>query len=162
MELKLHRITRTGNSTIGELSIDGIFECYILEDQDRGLKKDLPFECFDTVAEYHKAYPGNEKLEDNIMGVKIKHITAIPAGKYEVAITWSNRFKKPMPLLIGVPGYEGIRIHSGVTQDNTSGCLLTGEGRTKDRLINSVKAFKQLESKLKEALKKGKVFIDIF
>lgn len=45
--------------------------------------------------------------------VKIYGETAIPYGKYEIVRTYSNRFKKVMPLLLNVPHYEGVRIHTG-------------------------------------------------
>lgn len=35
MELRLERTERSGNSTIGELSVDGQFECFTLEDIER-------------------------------------------------------------------------------------------------------------------------------
>lgn len=38
MELLLKRIHKTDNSTIGELSINGKFECYTLEDVERVVK----------------------------------------------------------------------------------------------------------------------------
>ena len=38
MKLLLKRLHRTDNSTIGELSIDGKFECYTLEDKERDVK----------------------------------------------------------------------------------------------------------------------------
>lgn len=38
MKLKLKRIHKTENSTIGELFIDGVFECYTLEDKEREIK----------------------------------------------------------------------------------------------------------------------------
>ena len=52
-------------------------------------------------------------LEDKVRQEKIKHETAIPAGTYEIQITYSPRFKQFMPLLLNVPNYEGIRIHKG-------------------------------------------------
>lgn len=48
---------------------------------------------------------------------------AIPAGRYEVRVTYSPRFKKPLPLLIAVPGFEGIRIHGGTKAEHTEGCV---------------------------------------
>ena len=39
MKLLLKRLHRTNNSTIGELSIDGKFECYTLEDKEREARK---------------------------------------------------------------------------------------------------------------------------
>jgi hypothetical protein len=38
MEIKIKRLHRTENSTIGELSIDGKFQCYTLEDKEREVK----------------------------------------------------------------------------------------------------------------------------
>lgn len=38
MKLHLKRLHKTGKSTIGELSIDGVFECYTLEDIERPVK----------------------------------------------------------------------------------------------------------------------------
>ncbi|HSD07900.1 DUF5675 family protein [Flavobacterium sp.] len=38
MNLHLKRIQKTNKSTIGELSIDGKFECYTLEDVERQVK----------------------------------------------------------------------------------------------------------------------------
>lgn len=38
MKLHLKRLHKTGKSTIGELTIDGKFECYTLEDIEREVK----------------------------------------------------------------------------------------------------------------------------
>jgi hypothetical protein len=38
MKLLLKRIHRTESSTIGELYVDGVFECYTLEDIERDVK----------------------------------------------------------------------------------------------------------------------------
>ncbi len=42
MELTLKREVFTEESTIGSLYIDGKFECFILEDKDRGLIDTMP------------------------------------------------------------------------------------------------------------------------
>lgn len=119
MELLLKRIHKTATSTIGELSIDGKFECYTLEDIERD--------------------------------VKVKSETAIPKGKYKVVITPSNRFKRDLPLLLKVPNFEGIRIHSGNTNHDTEGCILVGQTRAADFIGSSRKAFDKLFTKLKKA-----------
>jgi len=38
MKIEVKRLHRTENSTIGELTIDGKFECYTLEDKERDVK----------------------------------------------------------------------------------------------------------------------------
>jgi len=48
----------------------------------------------------------------------------IPEGKYELKMTWSPRFKKMMPLVDGVKGRSGIRIHTGTIPEHSKGCIL--------------------------------------
>lgn len=48
----------------------------------------------------------------------------IPAGKYIVELSMSARFKRILPILLDVPGREGIRFHSGDTVKDTHGCIL--------------------------------------
>jgi hypothetical protein len=119
MNITVKRIKRTEKSTIGELSIDGIFECYTLEDCERE--------------------------------VKIKNITAIPKGTYEVIINHSNHFNKELPLLIAIPNYAGVRIHCGNRPEDTEGCILVGESRGLDFISNSRSAFGKLFEKMKES-----------
>ncbi len=133
MELRLIRTHKLDHATTGILNIEENFECYICEDAVR---------------------PD---------GVKVDGKTAIPTGRYEIAITWSQRFQRLLPLLINVPGFEGIRIHPGNTEFDTEGCLLPG--KTRDVVAGtvglSVAAFTQLFDKLTAALKTQKVFITI-
>ena len=134
MELKLKRNTFTSKSTMGELSIDGLFECYVLEDVDR-------------------------KLETG--GRKIYGQTAIPRGRYEVIINFSNRFKVYMPLLLEVKDFEGIRIHTGNKSADSLGCLLVGRTKATDFVGESKIAYSNLMTKLKKVEKKEKIFISI-
>ena len=50
----------------------------------------------------------------------------IPAGTYELKVTWSPAFKRWLPMLMAVPGRSGIRIHAGNTPRDTKGCILVG------------------------------------
>lgn len=52
---------------------------------------------------------------------------AIHAGFYRVHITFSPRFQELLPILDGVIGRTGIRIHAGNTIAHTTGCVLVGE-----------------------------------
>ncbi len=75
----------------------------------------------------------------------------IPEGKYELAMTWSPRFKKKMPLVCSVPGRAGIRIHSGTRPEHSKGCILmTPKG---------VETIKELLTK--NAAKNEKVYLTI-
>lgn len=141
MELFLKRNIKTDRSTIGELTIDGVHECYILEDIDRGLDSHM--------------------TPTEIAQKKIHGKTAIPTGKYEIALTFSNRFNRMMPLLLKVNGFEGVRIHWGNTDKDTEGCLLTGNSMSPNMVLNSKVAYNALFQKLSSALKKEKVFITI-
>lgn len=130
MDLALIRRWKTDESTIGELIIAGT---------------EQPF-CF--------------VLEDKVRtGPKVYGKTAIPAGKYEIVISYSNRFKKYLPLLINVPGFEGIRIHPGNTAIDTEGCLLPGFTKGENFVGDSRKAFNALFAKMKAVEKKEKITI---
>jgi hypothetical protein len=86
---------------------------------------------------------------------KIHGKTAIPYGTYAVQITWSNRFGRLLPLLIGVPGFEGIRIHPGNGPADTEGCLLPGLYRHAKGVGHSRAACDILLPKIDRALKAG-------
>jgi len=123
MRLKVNRIQFTEKSTIGELWVD--------DDEDRF--------CF--------------TLEDTVRppGVKIAGKTAIPPGQYEIIINWSQRFKRPMPLLLDVPNFEGVRIHAGNTSEDTEGCILVGFNRSPDFVGHSRVAFDALFAAISRA-----------
>ena len=58
----------------------------------------------------------------------------IPKGWYRVRVTYSPKFKRTMPLLCMVPGFEGIRIHAGMKVENTQGCICVGERWKEEKL----------------------------
>lgn len=98
-------------------------------------------------------------LEDTCRRLKIDGETAIPAGKYEVIINDSMRFKRRMPLLLDVPGFEGVRIHSGNTAEDTEGCILVGMREGPDIVYDSRKAFEFVFKEIENRLTKGKLYI---
>lgn len=132
MRLGLHRYEFTELTTIGELSIDGKPFCFSLEDKFREVTN-VPVETW-----------------------KVKGSTAIPSGSYVVTITYSNRFKRPLPLLLSVPGFSGIRIHPGNTSEDTEGCVLLGaKPQHSDFLPNSRATFERFFALLEEAEQGG-------
>jgi hypothetical protein len=142
MELQLKREIFTDISTIGSLAIDGKFECYILEDKDRGINNTLTLE--------------------QILRVKVYGKTAIPYGRYEIDWTMSARFKKMMPILLNVTGWSGIRIHSGNSELDSLGCLLCGTRKITNRITESTVATNKLYAKIEAAKKQGqRIFITI-
>jgi hypothetical protein len=142
MELQLKREIFTDISTIGSLTIDGKFECYILEDKDRGINNTLTLE--------------------QILRVKVYGKTAIPYGRYEIDWTMSARFKVMMPILLNVVGYSGIRIHKGNTEIDSLGCLLCGTRKKNNMVTESTLATRNLYAKIESAKKQGqRIFITI-
>ena len=142
MELKLERKYRSNNYCIDKLYINGKYFSDALEDPDRGLT--------DTMS-----------LEE-IKKIKIKGNTCIPYGTYNITITYSPRFKKNLPLLNNVKGFDGIRIHSGNKPQDTEGCLLPGFNKVKGQVIDSRVTTDKLITQIQQALNKGeKVTITI-
>ena len=117
MEIDLHRKWRKKGYTISVLSINGQRICEALEDEDRGLASSMS--------------------KEEIAKRKIYAETAIPTGRYQVALTYSPRFKKKLPLVMNVPGYDGIRIHSGNKAKDTEGCILCGRNTAVGTVTNS-------------------------
>jgi hypothetical protein len=102
-------------------------------------------------------------LEDPVReGPKIAHETAIPEGRYPIAITRSQRFGCLLPLVMNVPDFEGIRIHAGNTTADTSGCILVGMRRSADMLLDSRLALGIVQQRIAQALARGEpVWLEI-
>lgn len=100
-------------------------------------------------------------LEDTCRRKKENGTTAIPSGKYEVVLDYSTRFKRVMPHILDVPFFEGVRIHSGNTPENTEGCVLVGLKRGENVIYDSKKAFDFVEAEIVKRLMRGKLFISI-
>ena len=131
MKITIIRKWFTTNASIGELYVDDTLFCFTLEDTVRAL------------------------------GVKIKGHTAIPAGKYSVKLTFSNRFQQNMPLISNSSDlsvqdgfgarWDGIRIHPGNTDKDTDGCILLGRKRLDTSIVESKAAYSLfMEQYLKE------------
>lgn len=144
MRLKVERTYRGPKYTIGNLYIDNKYFCNTLEDPDRGLTQDMPL--------------------SEIARIKVKGDTCIPYGTYTVTLNvvsakYSDLKKYPytaiakgrMPRIMNIPGFEGVLIHAGNTQNDTMGCLLVGENKVKGQVINSQSTWKKLYKILQEA-----------
>lgn len=138
----LQREPTQGRATLGKLTCDGVFMCDTLEDQVR--------------------QPADWKAGDPVDPWKVKAETAIPTGKYRIRLTYSERFKRTLPILENVPGFAGIRIHPGNTHEDTEGCILTGKRMGPSTVVDSRIAFLTVYGRIQDALNAGKtVFIDV-
>ena len=109
--LTLTRIAKRTDYTIGRL------------EDENGVK------ICDTLEPTWRNYKGGE--------LKVPRKSAVPEGTYPVVITKSKKFGKYLPLLVGVPGFEGVRIHSGNTVNDTEGCILVGQNLIKGKVLLS-------------------------
>ena len=141
MKLQVVRTQFGKDASNGMLFIDGKFECYTLEDQ--------------------------------YQAVKVMHETCIPEGTYDIKFRktggfhakYSERYKNAhygMLHIQDVPGFTYILIHTGNTDEHTSGCLIVGETQ-QDLDINfngmvgsSTVAYKKLYAKVASELLQGK------
>lgn len=131
MELVLQREPTSRHATLGKLTIDGAHECDTLEDAVR----EVPGE---PVAKW-----------------KVPGETAIPAGRYRVRVTYSERFRRKLPILASVRGFEGIRIHAGNTIADTEGCILVGQRSGPATIEESRRALLELMLKIGDAEDRG-------
>ena len=141
MKLTVVRTQFGTDATNGLLFIDGIFECYTLEDQ--------------------------------YQAVKVMHETCIPEGTYDIKFRktggfdskYRERYKNAhygMLHIQDVPNFTYILIHTGNTDEHTSGCLIVGETQqdleiSKDGFIgSSTVAYKKMYAKVAGQLLQGK------
>lgn len=135
MKLELKRIARKNTYTIGRLFVDGKYFSDTIEDKDRLIKQ-------------------TDSL-DKIKKTKVYAETAIPIGTYKVIVNQSPKFKRLLPRLLDVPGFDGILIHRGNTAKDSAGCIIVGENKVVGKVINSTPYELKLTEMLKKAQDKG-------
>ena len=135
MNLRLIREPTISGTTLGVLFVDRHYECFTLEDAER------------------------EVTGMPVMDWKVPGQTAIPSGRYRVIVTPSVRFGEPLPLLLDVPGFSGVRIHSGNTIADTEGCILVGKDRDSARVLQSRVALGRLFERIRMA--PGEIWITV-
>ena len=141
MEILVERKWKKPHYTIGVMSIDGKRFCETLEDVDRNLNSSMSVE--------------------QIKAIKKPNETAIPTGTYEVTLDifspkFGNKsfYKKTcngkLPRILNVKGFDGVLIHCGNTNLDTSGCILVGRNLEKGKVLKSQETFEKLYKILKE------------
>ena len=152
MKIRVKRIFRGPEYTIGHLYVNDVYVCDTLEDRDRGL-------------DYRMSL-------SKIKSKKVPGKTAIPTGIYKLTLDvkspkfGSKAFYKEvcdgyLPRLIGVPGYEGVLIHVGNNQNDTDGCILVGLNKVKGQVIDSRQIFRKLWDSYFKIAKQDKMEIVI-
>ena len=111
-------------------------------------------------------------LEDEYRDEKVMHETRVPAGTYKILLRKEGGFHgrytkkygdfhKGMLHVQDVPGFEWILIHTGNTDEHTSGCLIVGDSQENNQLLKngfigkSVQAYKRIYTPIAEALENG-------
>ncbi len=94
--IKVKRFLLTPKSTIGDLFFNDVFICNTLEDIVR------------------------------LNGEKVYGETAVPAGEYNMKMSFWETYNADYPHLLNVPNFTGILIHPGTEPGHTEGCLLPG------------------------------------
>lgn len=111
-------------------------------------------------------------LEDEYREEKEMHETRIPAGTYNITLRTVGGFHtrytekygdmhKGMLWVRDVPGFEYILIHTGNTDEHTSGCLLLGDSQTNNQVKedgfigSSVQAYKRVYPPIAKVLEDG-------
>lgn len=143
MELILERKILNKDSTEGNLYINKIWFCHVIEDVVR-------------------AKPGEWKSS-----LKVYAKTAIPYGRYRVKVTWSPKFRRQLTQILDVPDFQGIRIHNGTNEKSSAGCPIIsylnddGPDGIRNRLINDPAAMNELVKKIQAVQDKEEVWIEI-
>jgi len=140
MKLQVVRTQLGKDATNGLLFIDGIFECYTLEDQ------------YQAVKVMHETC-----IPEGTYEIKFRTVGGFDK-KYKAKYPELHR---GMLWIQDVPGFEYILIHQGNTDEHTSGCLIVGDSQ-QDLDVNfngmvgsSANAYKKLYPKISAQLLAG-------
>ena len=142
MKVELVRIYNCPSYCIGKIYIDGEYIADCVEDTDRGLDQSWPL--------------------SEIKKKKIKSMTAIPTGTYEMTMSiQSPKFsqyeyyyrlcKGYLPRILGIKGFEGVLFHCGSSAQSSAGCIIVGYNTIKGKVTDSRKAWEKLMKHLKAA-----------
>lgn len=126
------------------------------------LKRIYPTDNYTVGHLYVNGVYFSDTLEDPVREKKIRGDTCIPYGTYEITYNRSPKFKRDLPRLLDVPGFEGVLIHPGNTVKDTEGCILVGFNDEKGKLSRSRVTSDTLNDLISTNIRNGeKVLIEI-
>ena len=143
MLITVNRFKSDEDTTISQISVDGQFVCFGLEDEYRA--------------------------------EKVANEARIKAGRYKIGVRREGRlhsryqgrypeFHRGMLHVLDVPEFEFILIHTGNTDEDTSGCLLVGTNANTDegdmRVTSSRQAYRKLYPMVIDAAEQGELEIE--
>lgn len=139
MKITLDRFSDDKLSTTGLFKINGVFECFTLEDQHQWVKK---------------------YGETRISGGRYKIVFNTEPTPMTMRYREKYDFFKFHLMLVSVPRFKNVYIHIGNEEEDTDGCILVGDsainkGTTEDFLGHSTQAYKRIYLKIKSALDRG-------
>lgn len=116
MEFILNRVAKKKGYTIGKLYL-------VTSGENR-----LQYIC-DTLEPTYRNYAKGAR--------KIMGKSAIPDGRYPLAVVKSKSFGRWLPKLINVPMFKNVEIHPGNSAKDTKGCILPGNNIKPGFVYNS-------------------------
>jgi hypothetical protein len=139
MEIKVIRYSSSPDDTLGIVLIDGVFECYSLEDEKRA-----------------KKVFGETRIPNGSYNVGLR----TEGGHHNKYLSKFPSFHKGMLHVLNVPNFEYILIHIGNDDDDTAGCLLVGDLANNNKIqegfiSSSTQAYVRLYKKVVAAINRG-------
>lgn len=108
MNVKVERFIFNEKYTMSRIYVNDVFFCFGIEPYDAHIKKT---DDVKTILSLKNQYG------------KI----AVAEGTYQLIYSFSNKYKKMLPLVCDTPGMSGVRIHSGNSEQDTRSCLCPGK-----------------------------------
>jgi hypothetical protein len=145
MELTVKRFADNGDTTLGILYINEVFECFTVEDEERAVKK-----------------KGETRVPNGKYNISLRK----EGGYHARYLKKYGSMHKGMLCVHNAPNwkiekdgmtFQYILIHTGNTDEHTMGCLLTNDAVSGKTFTgsSSVDAYKGLYPKVAKALESG-------
>lgn len=135
MIIRVQRLHHYSNYTIGVLYIDGVLQCFTLEDEKRDVK-----------------VMSKTRIPAGVYDMRLQR-----AGQMNTRYAAKYPNHRGMLHVQNVPNFTGIFIHVGNTDLDTAGCILVAQSHTLGRnfIGSSVVAYTRIYDLIATALEKG-------